>query len=426
MCDLPQDELKQTESRALRYCKKFFLGIIFSISRIRISMKKIFHLLVMPIGLLLSLSQLSFAADSTSFQNTLNQWRVQNQLTSAVVSIQDLDTHQVQNYVSGTRTQNGKTPVTPNTLYGVGSISKTFASATLLQLQEEGKLNLDDPIGPYFPQYPRWKNITIRQLLNMTSGIYNFTKSPQFSALEADSNQKKITPEQLINIAYQQPDYFAPGKGWFYSNTNYYLAGLIIEKVAGQSLEQVYQQRFFTPLGLKHTFYSESFYPENVEKHMAHAYPNGKGTEDAKTHFNAGFFGPAGGMVMSSQDLLTWVNDLFTPGKVLNQQSLDEFETTIAIPPSPPKPAGAGYGLGVYNLKLGSTPLGTIWWYTGVIDGYTSVFIYSPMESKIIVVQAASWPADNFAILFPNQTLMQKLLQLTTCHKTQDIRQNSF
>ncbi len=389
-------------------------------------MKKIFYLLFMPVGLLFSLSQFSFADDNTNFQSTLDQWRVQNHVTSTVVSIEDLNTNQIQNYVSGTITQNGKIPVTPDTLYGVGSISKTFVSATLLQLQQEYKLNLDDPIGPYFPQYPRWKNITIRQLLNMTSGIYNFTKAPQFAALEAKSYQETIQPEQLINIAYQQPDYFAPGKGWCYSNTNYYLAGLIIEKVTGQSLEQVYQQRFFTPLGLKHTFYSDAFYPKNVEKQIAHAYPNGEGTENAKTHFNAGFFGPAGGMVMSSQDLLTWVNDLFTPGKVLNNSSLDQFEKTITIPPSPPKPDGAGYGLGVYNMGIGPHPFGLIWWYTGVIDGYTSVFIYFPATDKIFVAQAASWPADNFAILFPNQPLMHQLLQSSTCHKSQDLRQNSL
>ena len=369
--------------------------------------KKIFHALLMASATLL-LTQPSFASDNANFQSTLNHWREKNNLTSAVVSIEDLETHQVQNYVSGTVTQNGKTPVTPSTLYGVGSISKTFVSATLLQLQEEGKINLDDPIGAYFPQYPRWKNISIRQLLNMTSGIYNFTKSPKFAALEAQFAKQTIAPKQLIDIAYQEPDYFAPGKGWCYSNTDYYLAGLIIEKVTGQPLTQVYQQRFFSPLGLKHTFYSNTFYSESVEKQMAHTYPNGKGTENAKTNFNAGFFGPAGGMVMSSQDLLTWVNDLFTPGKVLKQVSIDEFEATIAIPPSPPKPAGAGYGLGVYNLNLAS--LGTIWWYTGVIDGYTSVFVLIPAEHKLIVAQAASWPADNFAVLFPNQTLIQALL----------------
>ncbi len=114
-----------------------------------------------------------------------------------VIGIEDLKSHQIKTYESGSVLINTSQAPTINSLYGVGSISKTFVSATLLQLQEEGKINLDNPIGPYFPEYPRWKLITIRQLLNMSAGIYNFTESPEFEKLE-NSNPKTIIPPKNL------------------------------------------------------------------------------------------------------------------------------------------------------------------------------------------------------------------------------------
>lgn len=351
-----------------------------------------------------------YGSTPASFQIFLNQWRTQHHVTSVVVSIDHLNTQSVTHYTSGTLRQHSKQVVTPQALYGVGSIAKTFVAATLLQLQQEGKISLDSPIGQYFPHYPRWRTITIRQLLNMTSGITNFTEAPAFARLEQTAGNAPISPAQLIAIAYQHPDYFAPGQGWHYSNTNYYLAGLIIAQVTHEPLATVYQQRFFTPLGLAHTFYSDTFYPASVMQRMAHAYPNGRGTENAKTQFNASLFGPAGAMVMNSQDLLAWVHDLFIPGKVLSARSLEALETTTAVPEGAPRPAHSRYGLGVFTTV--SPTLGHLWWYTGVIDGYTSVFVWIPRRNAIIVAQAASWPGDDYAILFPNQALMKEALRL--------------
>ena len=342
------------------------------------------------------------ATQPPNFQQFLDQWRSQHHVTSVVVSIEEINTYHVTTYVSGT-TQHNNTPVTMKTVYGVGSISKTFVAAALLQLQQEGKLSLDNPIGAYFPQYPRWKTITIRQLLNMTSGIQNTTELPLFKKLEASLPTQPISPVRLIDMAYRHPDYFSPGKGWHYSNTNYFLAGLLIEKVTHQSLAEVYEQRFVNPLSLHHTFYSTHFYPTSVERQMAHAYIKNQDI----THFNSGLPGAAGAMVMNSQDLLTWIHALFTPGKILSQSSLQQLTTTIKMPSTPPKPSNAHYGLGIYSMVIPDH--GMVWWYTGVIKGYTSAFVWIPSKNRIVVVQVASWPKDHFEILFPNQVLMQKI-----------------
>ena len=334
----------------------------------------------------------------------INQWRLQNHVTSVVLNIKNTSTNKEIHFTSGTTTRLSKQPVTTDTLYGVGSISKTFVAATLLQLQEEGKLTLDTPIADYFPIYPRWKAITIRQLLNMTSGIYNFTESQTFQKLHNENPKNKIEPSQLIQIAYNHRDDYKPGKKWKYSNTNYVLAGLIIEKITKKSLETVYQERFFSPLKLKKTYYSNALYPYSIVKNMAHAYENGHNRLVVNTQFNAGLWGAAGGMIMNSQDLLNWVQALFTPGKILSEQSLAEMKKTNSIGYAPPKPPNSRFGLGVYSLTVNK--LGEIWWYTGIIAGYTSAFVWIPEMHTIIVAQAASWPADTKQILSPNETLM--------------------
>lgn len=360
--------------------------------------------------ILLSLSVFLFmnsafaVTDTVSLQSYLDAWRVQNQATSVVITIKDLNSGKSSAYASGSILLNETKPVSADNVYGVGSISKTFVATTLLQLQEEGRLKLDEPIGGFFPKYLRWKNRTIRELLNMSSGIPNFTESPVFASLDKTNPQAQISSQDLMDMAYAMPDYFEPGQGWHYSNTNYYLLGVIIEKITGQALSAVYEERFFKPLHLRHTFYSDSFYQAAILANMAHAYANRKDVTD----FNAALYGPAGAMIMDSQDLIAWTQALFSPGIVLNQGSLQELMTTLPIPPSPPKPLGARYGLGIYSVETKEE--GRLWYYTGVIDGYTSLLLWVPKKNEIIVAQAASWPTGHFEILFPNQALVQKLL----------------
>ncbi|MBX9742346.1 MAG: beta-lactamase family protein [Chthoniobacterales bacterium] len=360
-------------------------------------------LFLLLVGIITLSAPAQAASPQENFQDFLNQWRKKQSITSVVVTIEDLHTKKITTYASGL-TRHGAKPVTAQTLYGVGSITKTFVAAALLQLQEEGKIKLDDPIGSYFPEYPRWHAITIRQLLNMTSGIAN----TNFSKERDDYETTVLSSKKIIEEIYKQPDLFPPGTKWLYSNTNYFLLGWLIEKVSGASLNELFTKRFFQPLHLTHTFYSDSFYSKNVIDQMAHAYA---GKQDI-TAFNASHYGPTGSMLMNSQDLLTWAQALLTPGIILSKKSLQEMETTIAVPPTPPKPEGCRYGLGIYSLQLSGMPSKKpIWYYAGVIRGYTSCFIFIPSQQRLIVAQVANWPGEHFEVLFPNQPLMKRLLK---------------
>jgi len=340
------------------------------------------------------------AALSLDPQVFLKKWCGKQKITSAVVSIQDTHSGQTTDYTYGTTLLYGHTPVTTGKIFGVGGITKTFVAAAILQLQEEGKLKLDDSLGTYVSHYPRWKAITIRQLLNMTSGITDFTTLPNFQAIEQRNSKKVISTDSLITMAYDAPDQYSPGTSWNYSNTNYCLLGLLIEKVTKKSLSKTFKHRFFRPLHLSHTYYSTSLYPKRILKKMAHAYAGNKDI----TSFNPSFYGASGAIVMDAYDLMNWTAALFTPRVILKSSSIDELKKAIPIPSI----SGTQYGLGVYSFKK---PIkGTCWYCPGVTRGYTSCFVYIPNQHKILVAQVATWPEEHADMLLPGQPLLQKFL----------------
>lgn len=179
----------------------------------------------------------------------IEKWRQENHIPAVALAIKISGKNPIY-YKKGTTILNGKTKITDRNLFGIGSITKTFIAATILQLQETHQINLNDSIHRYFPNYPRWKKVTIRQLLNMTSGIPNFTKTVAFNKLIENKPTAYHAPSFFINLAYKQKKEFMSGKDWHYSNTNYYLLGMIIEKITKHPLPYEFQQRFFKPLRL--------------------------------------------------------------------------------------------------------------------------------------------------------------------------------
>ena len=140
----------------------------------------------------------------------------------------------------------------------IGSITKTFTGTVVLQLVDEGWLGLDDPISRHLTGVPNGENITIRQLLNMTSGLYNYSEDRAFNeSLDADP-ERVWTPEELLAIGLGRKPYFAPGTEFHYSNTNSVLLGKLIETVTGHPLEQEFEQRIFQPLKLNDTSFPVS------------------------------------------------------------------------------------------------------------------------------------------------------------------------
>jgi D-alanyl-D-alanine carboxypeptidase len=138
----------------------------------------------------------------------------------------------------GTANLEGNTLITSDDHFRIGSNTKTFTGTVILQLVDEGKLGLDDPVSKYQPEVPNGENITIRQLLDMTSGLFNYAEDEDFNQTLDTEPQKVWEPRELIEIGFQHPPDFSPGEGFHYSNTNTVLLGMIIEQLTGQPLEQ--------------------------------------------------------------------------------------------------------------------------------------------------------------------------------------------
>jgi D-alanyl-D-alanine carboxypeptidase len=363
-------------------------------------------------SLMLSSAMLSAHANLTQdLQSTLAQWRTNTNTLGATLLIESPQYHFQS--AGGAVSKDSNEAVTLDTLFAVGSITKTFVSAEILRLEAQGKLNINNSIGQYFPQYPRWQSITIKQLLNMTSGIPSYNANPTW--INSQTNPKITwTATELIAMAYQQPDDFKPGSNWNYSNTNYELLGKIIEQVTGQSLAKVLQSQFFTPLELNHTYYSESYYPADVMKHIAHGYY--KGTDMSNEITNSG--SAAGGMLMSTTDLASWINHLLIKQDVLPAKQLNEMLTTVPITYTNIRPDDSRYGLGIFTAYNAEHQF--MIWYTGVVSGYSSAFIWIPSSKTLIIAQANVQRINDqdFNLLFPNADLLQTVMTMLSSKNT--------
>ena len=187
--------------------------------------------------LLFSLFQQSYAKtcieNKDLLQKTINSDQSKYKIPGVEVSILCPGESSPLDFVSGTTTINGARAVTPNHLFQIGSETKSFVATIILQLEQEGALNINDPIQKYLDNLPdAWQNISIKQLLNHTSGIYNYTDVLIETGKKDGSLdlQKQWSNNELLELVFAKPLYFSPGTDWHYSNSNYILAGQIIEK----------------------------------------------------------------------------------------------------------------------------------------------------------------------------------------------------
>jgi len=217
--------------------------------------------------------------------------------------------------------------IKPDMLFAIGSITKTFVAALTLKLVEEGALSLDEPLSKWLPAYPHIDStITIRQLLNHTSGIYMFWSNQKiWDALKKDRT-KIWTPEEVLS--YIKEPYFPPGKGFRYSNTNYLLLAMIIEKITASNLSTEFRKRFWQPLAIENAYLSIQ---EKIPENQAHVFGdnfNNDGSEYDLTFLPRAShesitFGSAG-LFMTAEDLARWCHALFE-GQILNRQSMNEM-----------------------------------------------------------------------------------------------------
>ena len=230
-------------------------------------------------------------------------------------------------------------PNTPTTKFRLGSITKQFTAASILLLEERGKLKVEDPVKKYMPNAPAaWDKITIFHLLTHTSGIPSFTGFSDYESHEAQA----MTPGKLVEWFRDKPLEFEPGTKWNYSNSGYVLLGYLIEKISGQSYSDFVQQNIFTPLGMKDSGYDSN---SAIIAHRAAGYAPGKSGP-----VNAGFVHmsipfSAGALYSTTEDLLRWEQGLFG-GKVLKPESLAKMTT--------PFKQDYAFGLGRLDAKTGT------------------------------------------------------------------------
>ncbi|NEB81291.1 beta-lactamase family protein [Streptomyces sp. SID14478] len=265
--------------------------------------------------------------------------------------------------------------------YRVGSVTKTFVATVMLQLEAEGRLSLDDTVDHWLPGLVTGhdndgREVTLRQLLNHTSGIFSYTEDPAFqqAVFAKDgflkNRYRTWTPTELVRIGLGHQPYFKPGAGWHYSNTNYVLAGMVIEKATGSSYAHEIRSRIIAPLHLKATSVpgTRTSVPRPSSPAYAKLTADGSGDPVDVTRINPSVAGASGEVISDSKDLGTFYSALLR-GKLLPQRQLDEMKTTVVTDPEDPD--AARYGLALMKERL---PCGTtVWGHDGGIHGSSSL-----------------------------------------------------
>jgi D-alanyl-D-alanine carboxypeptidase len=328
--------------------------------------------------------------------------------------------HPILAVYSGDNGLSDKKPIGPDTLFDIGSNTKAFTAVLILKLEAAGKLSLDDTIGRWLPQYSAWRDVTIRSLLNMTSPIPNYSETVEIGEIIAADLHHQFSDKDLIgSVDPANGHHFPLPSGWFYSNTNYILAGLIIEAASGLTYEQALTTMIIEPLGLKDTFYPDGPHPgaaalgsqiarvpralymlqdclmyQPEPCHVSTLAPLiGK---DMRTQ-NMSWAGPAGAMVSTPRDLALWIRALFGK-RVIPDAQLAEMTKLVSQKTGSPlgdatidDPRAFGLALGRFYFKDQG---GRFWFYEGETLGFRAIFAYWP-QYDLLITAAVNSQAPN-------------------------------
>jgi D-alanyl-D-alanine carboxypeptidase len=268
-----------------------------------------------------------------------------------------------------------KTPMDLAMRFRIGSLTKTFTGTVALQLADEGKLSLDDPLEKYFPNVPNSKNITVRMLGDMSSGLYNYSEAKEVDDSMNAHPRKKWKPEELVNVSIRNPVYFEPGKGYHYSNTNTTLLGMIIEKLTGNSLGSEIKTRIIDKLGLTDTefpsdadftgFHSEG-YNEDDSKFI-------EPLTDVTVKHDPSWAWAAGAIISSVKDIKIYIKALADGTLISSAMQTERMKWSLNM-------AGLKYGFAVF--RAGNDFYG----HNGSYPGYHNVSVYSPKTGITIII----------------------------------------
>lgn len=291
-----------------------------------------------------------------------------------------------------------KTPMRPSDLMPAGSVGKTYAAAVALQLVGEGKIGLDEPVSKYlgreewFERLPNAREMTVRQLMNHTSGLVRYEFNPEFIKDLLADPYKVWRPEEQVAYLFGSKAPFEAGKGWEYSDTNYIVLGMIIEKVTGKSYYELAEERLLEPLKLNRTKpQTGPSIKGMVQGYAGERNPFG-GTDEmlreGRMVFNPAFEWTGGGMVSNGRDLARWAHALYR-GRAFDKSLMTPMLEGV---PAPMLGKDVRYGLGVI---IRPTPQGTTWGHSGFFPGYFTDMMYFPETGTAVAVQVnSSVPPD--------------------------------
>ncbi|VVC74795.1 D-alanyl-D-alanine carboxypeptidase [Aquicella siphonis] len=346
------------------------------------------------------------ASDHISLQFLADQFlrehRVEEHISGLAVTVDSARiTHPLTVYSGTVSTEQEKT-VDASSLFQVGSLTKSFIAAVLLQLARdpENHFRLDDPVDKFFPQYSKWRGISVKQLMNMTSGIPDYiTDRDMFSDFAAHP-YRRHSPSFWVDRMYQHPLRFSPGAGYLYSNTNYLLLGMLIEKLTGHTTGHEIRRRLIKPLGLKNTYYVAHYPGHRVFSRLVRGYQFEKGFHDYiprgedVTEYSLSYMDAAGGMISNSADMAVWIKSLFTPDLVLTESELLEMKTLISQQSGRPVATlsvndPVGFGLGI-RAQFGPGFNTSYYIYQGMTLGYRAIYFYYPERQTLISITVNS------------------------------------
>ena len=277
-------------------------------------------------------------------------------------------------------------PMNTNNYFRIGSITKTFTTEAVLILVEEGKIDLNKPISFYLPELniPSGDKITIPMLANMSSGLFDYSSDTNLWTPYINSNEEKaFTPEELLALSFSHPLLFEPGTEYNYCNANTVLLGLLIKKVTGKEVRDVFNEKILQPLGMKNTFWPNTRYlpyPYN------HGYTSSlTGSLMESTNWNTSWADAAGILISNISDMKIWTKELYDRKLLSDKMKSERFAWIDDIP-------GIKYsGFGVEKVFdwIGKS---------GSIFGYNSEVWYNPIKKITIIINTNSndgLPADN-------------------------------
>ncbi len=339
-----------------------------------------------------SLGQAQWPANQAQLTDQVEHLLSEHAIPGAVVLMRQGDQQWLAAFgVADLKTQQ---PMQTDMAFRIGSNTKTMTATVILQLIGEGKLKLDDKVSQYFDNVPQGDEVTIADLLDMRSGIATYSELKSFNRTLDQQPDKSFTPQQLIQLGTEQPAMFKPGAEYFYSNTNYVMLGVLIERLTGMKLEQAFAQRIFQPLKMTHTLlpgkddnqlpvpYAHGYLfgtnenPDLTKPQQAEAL-SGKLLPSDVTHANPSWAWAAGGAISTAADLADYVEALVGGG--LLSDKLQAQRLSSIRPNNPDDPASAGYGLGMAKL-------GPMLGHDGSLPGYQSFMGHDPNTGTTLIV----------------------------------------